>query len=159
MTNYNVKISIEINGTDATNAPLFKSFYAPAFEDEFIQFVILAAAQNKGTIKLSSVLLLVNGLKMLKSHISNEQKKYLHYFGKYDAKTRVFELNMAKYERYKDYLDYNKPIQTDVSNYHLGIFLFKVLVVTLGFIFWKDQTIILLFIYLFFKFIGYLNRN
>ena len=105
MTNCNVKISIEIEETDASNAPLSKSFYAPAFKDEFIQFVILAAVQNKGTIKLSSVLLLVNGLKMLKSHISDEQKKYLNYFGKYDAKTRVFELNMAKYEQYKDYLD------------------------------------------------------
>jgi hypothetical protein len=128
-------------------------------EDPLIQFILLAAVQNKGKIELSTMLFWVNRFYSSVDAIDWERQKVLRCFGKYAASTKVFEIDLDLFERYKHLITYDRPVISDVSNYHIAYFLVKLLAFVVGYIFWRDVTIVILVFYLSIKFYNILMKT
>jgi hypothetical protein len=155
---FTINDKVEINITVGSN-DLDLVQFEKKLEDPLIQFILLAAVQNKGSVRLSNILFWVNRIYENVQSIGWKRQAVLDSLGKYNRQTRVFEIDLDLFERYKHLITYDKPVKSDVSIYHGAYILLKVFALTIGFVFWRDVTIAILVLYLFFKLFNALNKS
>src|SRR5690554_6057578 len=92
-----------------------RSYYNSHLQSELVQFLILAATKNGGKIKITNLLLSVNGFTLTTKEAIEKHKLDLIFFGSVDEAKSSFILNKTQSIELLDIIDYDKPIVSNLT--------------------------------------------
>lgn len=95
--------------------------YKEHLNSEVVQFIVLAALKKGGKIKVSNILMAVNGFNYTTKEVLENHKLDLIFFGSIDESKNTFQLNKSDKNDFLSYIDYDKPVVTNLNFVYLFI--------------------------------------